>query len=194
MRQRRFVGGGSVSIWTFSQKTFLFVVSRCTLLIVRQSGKRLSRRRAMRRRKRASLDVHAFRARGNVGEICPNAVARGVCAPSPRRRVSAAPSRSKQPRVFAGRWGGKRRWGFLPAMALTRRRGKSAHTRLAKHWDILCRRSCVLGMRRTSSDARLRHLLAHWREGRLPDCLTVKRVYRHTPRKEPTYILYGISQ
>ena len=42
------------------------------------------------------------------------------------------------------------------------------------------RRSNMLGMRRTSSDARLRRLIARRREGRFHDCLAVKDMYRCT--------------
>jgi hypothetical protein len=48
----------------------------------------------------------------------------------------------------------------------------------------------VLGMRRTSSDARLRRLVARRHEGRLLDCLAIIRVYRHTTKKEPPCIMY----
>jgi|AntAceMinimDraft_12_1070368.scaffolds.fasta_scaffold51102_1 hypothetical protein len=44
-----------------------------------------------------------------------------------------------------------------------------------------------------SSDARLRRLIARRREGRLADCLTIKRVYRHTTKKELPYICMGVS-
>jgi hypothetical protein len=112
VRQRRFVRGGSVSIWTFSQKTFLLVVSRCTLLIVRQSGKRLSRRRAMRRRKRASLDVRRIPStrerRRNMSQCCCERGMRAFAAtPSERRAIAeqATP-------CFCWSLGGKATVGF----------------------------------------------------------------------------------
>ena len=131
MRQRRFVRGGSVSIWTFSQKTFLLVVSRCTLLIVRQSGKRLSRRRAMRRRKRASLDVRRIPSTQERRHSMSQCLARRVCALLPRRRVSAIAGR-KPHRRFPPQRPAKTRGCLLrDGAALTRRRGKSAHNPLA---------------------------------------------------------------
>ena len=45
---------------------------------------------------------------------------------------------------------------------------KARITLLRRYLDLLCRRSRVLGTRRTSSDARLRRLNARRREGRSP--------------------------
>ena len=68
-------------------------MSRCTLLVVRQSGKRLSRRRAMRRRKRASLDVRRIPStrerRRNMSQCCCERGMRAFAAtPSERRAIA----------------------------------------------------------------------------------------------------------
>ena len=155
-------------MWAVSQNVFCVPVH----ILDSQSfpGERPSRRRAMRRRKRASLDVlrvpSTRERRYSRSEHRRKRVMRAFAAtPSERRAIA-----ERETPYFSWRLGEKRRGGFLPAMA-RRSLGVAAKARitlLRRYLDLLCRRSRVLGTRRTSSDARLRRLNARRREGRSP--------------------------
>jgi len=121
------VRGGSVSMWAVSQNVFCVPVH----ILDSQSfpGERPSRRRAMRRRKRASLDVlrvpSTRERRYSRSEHRRKRVMRAFAAtPSERRAIA-----ERETPYFSWSFGGKATGGF-PARdgaALTRRRGKSAH-------------------------------------------------------------------
>jgi len=113
----------------------MFSVSRYTFWTAspRHPGERPSRRRAMRRRKRASLDVRRVTSRRerrhSRSEYRRKRVMRAFAAtPSERRAIA-----ERETPYFFWSFVGKATGGF-PARdgaALTRRRGKNAHNPLA---------------------------------------------------------------